>query len=110
MKKLIVSFLLLALSTPALAIQPNFEEQIEFCVSMSTEYTQLATMADDAQDSDHAAFVAFVQQEAESFHNEKAKQSIIHIGQLAWLSRGHDIHGNAIKMFKECYSHLGTKL
>lgn len=107
--KTIVLALLLMLPALAMARGPSFLDQIHSCVESTVKYTEFATLADDSQDSDHGAFTAFVQQEADAQGNPAVKQLFISLGNLAWLSRGHDVHQDAMAMYDKCYSKLGTK-
>lgn len=110
MKAFLISFLLLA-ATPALALnQPTFLEQIHNCVELTVAYTRFAQMADDSQPSDRPAFIAYVQQIAEANSSQKARDTIVHMGELAWASRGQQVHAGSMKMYEECYNKLGSKV
>lgn len=107
--RLFVLMLLLLVSTPAMAQQASFLQQVRGCVMTATKYTEYATLANDSKDSDQPAFMAFVQQEADAQSNPRVKQMLLHMGELAWLARGHDPHADAMDLYDKCYSSLGTK-
>lgn len=91
---------------------PNFQERVSNCVNTSVAYSRYATMANDALDTDHAAFIAFIQEIADKNSTPEAHAIIINLGKLAWANRGHKttVQEDTMKMFNECYDNLGTKL
>lgn len=102
--------LLLLAATPAMARGPTFVDQIHSCVETTVKYTEFATLADDSKDADHGAFTAFVQQEADAQGNPSVQQLFIHLGELAWLTRGKDVHAEAMDMYEKCFTKLGTQV
>lgn len=89
----------------------NFQDRVANCVNTSIAYARYATMAGYAVDSDHAAFIAYIQQIADKNETPEAKALIVHLGELAWKSREHkSVQEDTLKMFTDCYSGLGLKL
>ena len=104
----IVLMLLLLVASPAFAYPPTFQDQIHSCVETSVKFIEYAILADHSKDSEQGAFLAFVQQEADSQRSLKVKEILISLGQLAWATRGEDAHANAMDLYDKCYSKLGT--
>lgn len=113
MKHSLLAFLFLIM-TPALAgptFHATFQEQVAGCANQSIAYGRYATMADLADDDDHAAFIAFIQQIADKNPTEEGRAFILRIGKQAWSQRGQkNVQVEALKVFNECYDKLGMKL
>ena len=105
---LIVNLILIA--TPTFA-GDKFSDQVAGCVYESVAYARYATMAAMASDSDHAAFMAFIQQIADKNDSPEAHALILSLGEQAWRSRRQKTaQADAMDIFTKCYSELGLKI
>lgn len=111
MKPVLILLMLLVASAPAIANhEPSFIQQLHNCTNLAVGYTEFAMYAEQAKESDHATFIAFVQQIAQD-NREPYKSLIIMLGQKAWAHKAKDdVHEQAMSVFDQCASHLGTKI
>lgn len=110
MKAGLIAFLLmLTLTAPASAYQPNFLEGIDDCVKATIAFTRFAQIATDAQEKDKPAFVAYIQQIADTNEDPEAKAAIVGLGELAWQVRGKSVQATAQAFYGKCYTKLQTK-